>query len=149
MKQHFKLWQGFCKPYPETKRKTMRTLFASFLMLFATSLFAQTDITDQVVGYIKTANVKELAKHFADNIDLAVDDTDDIVSRAQAEQILKKFFDKNQPKNFAIKHSGVTKLGIEYRIGDLETSGGNFRVSINLKKVGDIYQIHQFRIEPA
>jgi len=62
-------------------------------------LFAQTDITDQVVGYIKTANVKELAKHFADNIDLAVDDTDDIVSRAQAEQILKKFFDKNQPKN--------------------------------------------------
>ena len=118
-------------------------------MLFATSLFAQTDITDQVVGYIKTANVKELAKHFADNIDLAVDDTDDIVSRAQAEQILKKFFDKNQPKNFAIKHSGVTKLGIEYRIGDLETSGGNFRVSINLKKVGDIYQIHQFRIEPA
>lgn len=127
----------------------MRTIFVSFLLLVATGLFAQNDITDQVVGYIKTANVKELSKHFADNIDLAVDDTDDIVSRAQAEQILKKFFDKNQPKNFTIKHKGTTQLGIEYRIGDLETSGGNFKVNINLKKVGDIYQIHQFRIEPA
>ncbi|MBX7093159.1 MAG: DUF4783 domain-containing protein [Flavobacteriales bacterium] len=127
----------------------MRTLFVSFLMLIATGLFAQADITDQVAGYIKTANVKELAKHFADNIDLAVEEVDDIYSRAQAEQILKKFFDKNPPKNFTIAHSGTSKLGIEYRIGDLETANGKFRVHINLKKVGDVYQINQFRIEPA
>lgn len=114
----------------------MKTLFVSFLFLLSTGLMAQADITDQIVGYIKTANTKELAKLFADNVDLAIEseDVDDIVSRAQAEQIVKKFFDKNAPKNFTIKHSGKSQLGIEYRIGELETSGGNFRVNINLKK---------------
>lgn len=127
----------------------MKTIFVSMLLLITTGLKAQTDITDQVVGFIKVGNTKELAKHFADNVDLAIepDDVDDIVSRAQAEQILKKFFDKNAPKNFTIKHKGTSQLGIEYRIGELETSGGNFRVNINLKKVGDVYQINQFRIE--
>lgn len=127
----------------------MKTIFVSFLLLVATGLNAQADITDQVVSLIKAGNTKELAKHFADNVDLAIepDNVDDIVSRTQAEQILKKFFDKNAPKNFTIKHKGTSQLGIEYRIGELETANGTFRVNINLKKVGDVVQINQFRIE--
>ncbi len=125
----------------------MKTTFLAFLMLFTTSVFAQTDITDQVTGHVKTANTKELAKLFLDDIDLAVEDTDDIVSRAQAEQILKKFFDKNQPKNFSIKHKGKSQVGVDYRIGDLETSGGNYRVTFSLKIVGDAYRVSSFRVE--
>lgn len=126
----------------------MKTLFITAVLILATMVTkAQTDITDQVAGFLKTGNVKELAKHFTDNIDLAVGDYDDIASKAQAEQILKKFFDKNQPKNFTVKHKGKTSLGVEYRIGELETSSGTFRVTFNLKTVGDSYQINLFRAE--
>jgi hypothetical protein len=126
----------------------MKTLIISTLFAIAAlAVKAQTDITDQVAGLLKTGNIKELAKHLTDNVDLAVGDYDDIASKAQSEQILKKFFDKNQPKNFTIKHKGKTSLGVEYRIGELETSGGNFRVTFNLKAVGDTYQINLFRVE--
>lgn len=118
-------------------------------MLVTVNLFAQTDITTDVEGLIKAGNAKELAKYFTDNIDLAIDhsDFDDIASKSQAEQILKKFFDECTVKSFTIKHTGKSQLGIEYRIGELETSCGKQRVTINLKKVGDVYLIHQLRIE--
>ena len=126
----------------------MKTLIISTIFSLAALVTrAQTDITEQVSSFLKTGNVKELAKHFTDNVDLAVGDYDDIASKAQAEQILKKFFDKNQPKNFTIKHKGKTSLGVEYRIGELETSAGTFRVTFNLKAVGDTYQINLFRAE--
>jgi hypothetical protein len=118
-------------------------------MFLSVNLFAQTDIKTEVEGFIKAGNAKELAKYFTDNIDLAIDteDFDDIASKSQAEQILKKFFDKCTVKSFSIKHSGKSQLGIEYHIGELETSCGKQRVTINLKKVGDENMIHQLRIE--
>jgi hypothetical protein len=121
----------------------------ALLMFVSMNIFAQTDITTDVEGLIKAGNSKELAKFFTDNIDLAIDhsDYDDIASKSQAEQILKKFFDACTVKSFSIKHSGKSQLGIEYRIGELETSCGKHRVTINLKKVGDVYLIHQLRIE--
>lgn len=127
----------------------MKKLLFLTLMMFSVNLFAQTDITSEVEGFIKAGNSKELAKHFTDNIDLAIDqqDFDDIASKSQAEQILKKFFDKCTVKSFSIKHSGKSQLGIEYRIGELETACGKQRVTINLKKVGDAFMIHQLRIE--
>lgn len=127
----------------------MKKILAAFLMFISVNLFAQTDITTDVEGLIKAGNSKELAKYFTDNIDLAIDhsDYDDIASKSQAEQILKKFFDACGVKSFSVKHSGKSQLGIEYRIGELETSCGKHRVTINLKKVGDAYLIHQLRIE--
>lgn len=113
------------------------------------NLFAQTDITNDVEGLIKAGNSKDLAKYFTDNIDLAIDhsDYDDIASKSQAEQILKKFFDACAVKSFSVKHTGKSQLGIEYRIGELESACGKHRVTVNLKKVGDAFLIHQLRIE--
>ena len=125
----------------------MKKVVFFLLMLVTAGANAQTDITNSVVAAVKTGNVEELSKYFADNIDLAVQDTDDIVSKAQAKQILKKFFDGCAAQDFVIKHQGKSQLGIEYRIGELKAACGTFRVNINLKQVGDSYQVNQFRIE--
>ena len=127
----------------------MKTSILGLLLIMSTSLFAQSDITNDVIGHIKTGNSKELVKHFAENVDVAIEpsNVDEIYSRVQAEQILKKFFDEYKPSNCTVKHSGTSQLGIEYRIGELTTAKGNFRISFNLKKVGDAYQIVQFHIE--
>ncbi len=127
----------------------MNKILTAFLMFISMNLFAQTDITNDVQGLIKAGNSKDLAKYFTDNIDLAIDhsDYDDIASKSQAEQILKKFFDACAVKSFSVKHTGKSQLGIEYRIGELESACGKHRVTINLKKVGDAFLIHQLRIE--
>lgn len=125
----------------------MKNLILLVAVLWTGVVSAQDAVTEQATKFIQAGNAKDLATLFADNLDLVVNDTDDIVSKAQAEQILKKFFENNVPKSFKIVHQGTTGLQIEYRIGELETSTGKFKVTINLKKAGETLVIHQFRIE--
>lgn len=104
------------------------------------------DIPEAISSAFKAGNSKELVKHFNSNIELVILENEDVYSKNQAEMILRDFFDKNPPKNFAILHQGG-KNGSKYAIGDLTTSKGNFRVYFLLKKREESFLIHQLRIE--
>lgn len=118
-------------------------------MLFLSSLiFSQDDITAKVKGHISTGNAKGLSTYFSGNIDLGVEDNEDVYSRTQAEMILKNFFAKNIPTSFTIIHKGESTMNVAYRIGTLKTKNGKeFRVTFNMKIVGNRYQIHQMQLE--
>ncbi len=120
-------------------------LFAS--LVWATGLFAQDDVKDKVVQAMRTGNSKELATHFIANIDLTVKETADVYSKAQAEQIVRKFFNDNPPVDLVIEHTGVSKVGDKYFIGILRTTNGYFRVTFFLKKTDTVFQVKQLRIE--
>ncbi|MFZ1686298.1 MAG: DUF4783 domain-containing protein, partial [Flavobacteriales bacterium] len=102
---------------------------------------------DQVVQAIKAGNSKMLAQHFIANIDLTTPGGSEIYSKAQAEQILRKFFDEHQPVDMVVEHSGESKQGDKYHIGILRTQKGYFRVTFFLKKSGEVLQVKQLRIE--
>lgn len=118
-------------------------------VLFSTGLFAQDAVKDQVVAALSTGNSKELAAHFIANIDLTVKETTDVYSKAQAEQILRKFFNDNPPVGHVIEHSGVSKSGDKYFIGILRTRTGHFRTTFFLKKTDATFQVKQLRIEDS
>lgn len=119
----------------------------SLLLIFVSPLFAGNNITEDVAAAIRTGNAKELSKHFKENIDLAIGEKEEVYSSAQAELILKDFFTKNVPKTFTIIHQGMSKLGLQYVIGNLVTSNGNFRVSFYIKKTLHGQFIQQLRID--
>ncbi len=124
------------------------------LVLFTTLLFtfglsAQDSVKDKVVQAMKTGNSKELAEHFIPNIDLTVKEASDVYSKAQAEQIVRKFFNDNPPVDLVIEHNGVSKLGDKYFIGILRTRTGYFRVTFFLKKTDGDLQVKQLRIETS
>lgn len=125
----------------------MKTLVTLALVLWTGIAFSQDPTTDKAVKAFQTGNSKELATLFADNLDLVIEDDNDIRSKDQAEQIVKKFFEKCQPKGFKINNSGTTPLGLVYRIGELETATGKYKVDIKLKKVGENMVISQLEIE--
>jgi len=104
------------------------------------------DLPDGIVTALKTGNSKELSKFFNSNIDLTVIEKQDIYSKPQAEVILKDFFSKNIPSNFAVIHQGGVE-GSKYVIGNLTTSGGTFRVTITVKTINTTQVIQQLRIE--
>lgn len=124
-------------------------------LLFFTLLFpvlglqAQDSVKDKVVQAMKTGNAKELAATFIPNIDLTVKESSDVYSRAQAEQILRKFFNDNPPVDLVIEHSGVSKFGDKYFIGILRTKSGYFRTTFFLKKGDEDFQVKQLRIESS
>lgn len=122
------------------------TLLFLSLML-SMGLHAQDDVKDKVVQAMRTGNSKDLALQFLPNIDLTVKETSDIYSRAQAEQIVRKFFNDNPPIDLVIEHSGVSKVGDKYYIGILRTRSGYFRTTFFLKKAESQFQVKQLRIE--
>lgn len=137
-----KLWLDFCTFYPMKKI----LLLNIFILLFSFA-FGGNDLVEKVSAAIREGNAKELSKYFRDNVDLAIGNKEEVYSTAQAELILKDFFSKNTPKSFTVVHQGMSKLGLQYVIGSLVTSNGNFRLSFYIKKTLHGQFIQQLRID--
>jgi hypothetical protein len=130
-----------------TIKKLVFTLFfISGFIIFSNQLKAQ--VPDEIIQSLKSGDSKKFSAYFNQNIDMAVLENDNVYSKAQAEQIVSKFFSSNTPENFNILHQGG-KEGAQYVIGNLVTSNGDFRVYFLLKKNAGKDYIHQLRIEAA
>ena len=129
--------------YPILKK----ALIVLVLLLSFSGLRAQEQVKDQVVSAISSGNAAALSKTMVANVDMTLPTASDYYSKAQAEQILRKFFDDHQPKGLVIEHEGTNRTGDSYYIGNLPTSNGDFRVTFFLKKSDSGYQVKQLRIE--
>lgn len=127
------------------KRGTLLLL----LSLLFSGVFAQNDVKDRVVQAIGRGNASGLAADLMPNVDLTLPDASDFYSKAQAQQILRKFFDGHAPRSMSIAHQGNNSMGESYYIGNLATANGDFRVTFFLKKNGDAFLVKQLRIENA
>jgi hypothetical protein len=121
---------------------TIIILFASFIFFVA-----KADIFDDIALALKTGNSKELAKYFRPRVELKVGSNEDIYSKAQAEMILKDFFEKNPPTDFSVKHRGASAKGLPYLIGYLYTPAAKYRTYILFKEEGDKLYIQEIKFD--
>lgn len=117
------------------------------LLVFSSTTVAQGDITPKVSDALKRGDAASLASFFMPQIDLTLNGEDGSYSAAEAQKILAAFFSQNTPQAFTVKHQGTSKLDDQYRIGDLNTAKGVFRVTFFMKKSGSSMQIKQIKIE--
>lgn len=127
-------------------KKTLVLLLSIFLI---NSAFAQADITPKVAESIKSGNSALLASYFMAQVELTIEDAEGTFSKADAEKKLAAFFGSHGVVSFEIKHQGTSKLDDQYRIGDLVTKNGTFRVTFFIRKNGNTMQIKQLKIEEA
>lgn len=106
--------------------------------------FAQ--IPDDIIFSLKTGNASKLAKHFSQNVELVVLDSENVYSKAHAQQVISDFFKKYPPQNFTIIHQGG-KDDSSYAIGNLQVKNDKFRVYFLIKSKNGASYIHQLRIE--
>ena len=125
----------------------MKILIVLISLLTSVTVQSQ-DMAGDVIASIKAGDSKSICKYFNDNVDLKVIAQEDIYSKAQAELIIKDFFNKHTPKTYIVAHKSTAKAGAEYTIGTLDTTNGKYRVYFLIKKVGDKMVVQQFRIEP-
>jgi hypothetical protein len=119
-----------------------------FLIFAALSLFSAATILDpyeDIANAIRSGDAKSVSKYFSSSVDLTIISREDVYSKAQAEQILKDFFNKNTPRSFSIIHRGESKDGSKYAIGTLTTSNGNYRTYYYFKVVGGSINIQELR----
>ncbi len=128
---------------PSIKRKGI--LFLIFAGIFSAGItYAQ--IPEEINTSLKSGNAKVLSDFFNQNVELVVPGSDNVYSKAQAQQIMSDFFSSHQPQGFSVIHQGG-KEGAQYVIGNMSTKKGTFRVYFLLKKNDGKNFIHQLRIE--
>ncbi len=126
----------------------MKKWISLTLLVFslASAIASVTEIFDEIAAGIKSGDVKMLSRNFNSSIDLTIGTAENTYSKAQAEQVLRDFFAANKPTGFTIVHQGLSKEGAKYAIGTMTTSqGGNYRVYLYVKQVGNTYQINELR----
>jgi len=119
-----------------------------FLIFAALSLFSAATILDpyeDIANAIRSGDAKSVSRYFSSSVDLTIISREDVYSKAQTEQILKDFFNKNTPRSFSIIHRGESKDGSKYAIGTLTTSNGNYRTYYYFKVVGGSINIQELR----
>lgn len=121
-------------------------LFMLGVLLMASQSYAQITIPEEILESLKTGDSKKLSEYFNQNVDLVILGSDNVCSKAQAQQIVNKFFSNNTPESFTVMHQGG-KEGDKYVIGNLKANTGIFRVTFLLKTNEGKDYIHQLRID--
>lgn len=130
------------------KISSMKRLLVSVVgILLVFALKAQTNEVGRISGALAAGNANGVSELFLTNVDLTVEANDDLYSKAQASQILRNFFERNQALKFIVNHEGTSRTNDIYKIGTLTTKTGAYRVTFFLKNEGGRYLIKELRIE--
>lgn len=112
-------------------------------MFTATGAFAQAEVVSSVKEAIRAGSSKECARFLNQNVDVTLDGEMNSYSKTQAEYILRDFFKNNPPASFDIVHQGSSKGGLRFAIGQYLSNDNTFRVFMRIKKVNNLYLIHE------
>jgi hypothetical protein len=116
---------------------------ATFLsMLLAFTAGAQ-DLFAPMKDAIKASNAKEVIKFFNTSVDMNLAGEASMYSKTQAEFVLRDFFKKFPATDFRIQHTGSSKGGLQFAIGEYVSNGDVFDVLIRVKEVSGAYLIHE------
>ncbi|MBK9320220.1 MAG: DUF4783 domain-containing protein [Bacteroidetes bacterium] len=103
--------------------KSLITILSLFL-LSVNIASAELDLLDDIANALRSGDAKSVSKYFGNSVDLTIITQEEVYSKVQAEQVLRDFFSKNQPRSFTIIHKGESKEGARYAIGSLITTQG-------------------------
>jgi len=133
------------------KFHTSALLLAIFLLTgsLLSEITAQTyTLSTSIAEAIKSGSASKLALHFNESVDLTLPGREGAVSKKQAEQILKKFFEDYPVKGFVSDHTGNSDKGSCYLIGTYtSTSNEKFRVYLLIKNTNNTSLIQQIQFE--
>jgi hypothetical protein len=128
--------------------KKMNARLAPLLSLFLlfVGLSFGADLLDEVANALRSGDAKSVSRYFGSSVDLSIASQEDVYSKTQAEQVLKDFFSKNQPRSFTILHKGESKEGAKYAIGRLLTAQGvSYRTYFYVKAQGNTPVIQELQ----
>jgi hypothetical protein len=117
--------------------------FTIIFMLAWQLTWAQADIFTPVRDAIKAGSAKEAVKSFNQSVDINLEGEIKTYSKAQSEFVLRDFFKKHPPTDFTIVHTGSSKGGLQYAIGNLKSNTETYSVLIRVKQEGNIYLVHE------
>lgn len=113
----------------------------------AAPLVEPADVLDDIAAGIRSGNAASLAQYFDNNVDITILDKESVYSKAQAQMVVKDFFQKYSVTSFTLIHRGTSAEGSLYGIGNLVTSSGVFRTYYFVKAKNGNHLLQELRFE--
>jgi Domain of unknown function (DUF4783) len=126
-----------------------------FLLITLTSTLSASNggpgnpsVLEAISNALSLGDADALSKHFADNIEISIQDNEQVLSKEKATEMVRGFFSTNKPKAFSQVHKGTSRANSDqYCIGNLTASNGAFRVYIYLKTTPNSMTIQEMRFD--
>ena len=120
-------------------------LFAlMFLPLLAATQTGMAQITDA----LNAGDIETLGSYFDESMELSILEEEGIYNKGQALQKVKRFLSSNTVNSFTEVHQGASRSSdSQYVIGDLQTSGGTYRVYLFLTNSNGKMIIQELRFD--
>lgn len=124
----------------------MMTLLLSILLLLGGNF--QSDVPySSVQSAFKSGNADAVAGTCKDKCLINILGEEGVYSKSQATQVLKNFFTKNPASSFSFIHKGSGSSEGAFGIGNYESRGTEYRVTIHFKKISGAFKIESITIE--
>ncbi len=123
--------------------KSKMWVFTFVFALITSLVSAQADIFSPMKDALKTGSAKEMVKHLNQSVDINLEGEVNTYSKAQAEFVLRDFFKKYPVSDFTVEHTGSSKNGLQYAIGNYKSNKDHFNVLIRVKQSANVYLIHE------
>lgn len=102
---------------------------------------------EKVAELFRQANVAELTKLFAANVEITMQNDENLYSKTQAGIILDKFFSQNKPVSVKVLHKINSSQNYVFGVLILNTQKGPYRIAVTLKQTGGTSELTELRIE--
>ena len=126
----------------------MKRFWILILLVFFTfnQVNAQNNIIDDISLGFANSDQQTIAKYIGNKVEINLFDLSGVYSKAQAEMVLKDFFDKYEVQSFQLFNKNNANGGpSKFAIGNLNTRNGNFRIFFILKEQEGAYFIQEMR----
>lgn len=103
----------------------------------------------EVVNMISGDNIGAVIRYFDNVVDITINDKQSTYSKAQAEMVIKSFFEKNGVSTFLVKYKGIAPNDESfYLIGDLKAGNrGVYRVYLFFKQKNKTHVLQEMKLE--
>ena len=135
--------------YSVTKKLNLVTAILVLLASLSPLILSgqeKSTIPENIVNATKNADSKGLALYFNEKIELIIPGKSGIYSKAQAEQVIKNFFETHPVTSFEIIHHGI-KDNSAYAIGKYISNKIHYRFYYRTQESEGKILIHQLWIE--
>jgi hypothetical protein len=96
-----------------------------------------------------SGDANKIVSYGKDNMILNVGDKEGAYAQSQAAQVLKEFFTKKPASSFKFTFKGEKTNEGTFAIGNYQSKGEAFRVTIKWKKIGTEFRIESIAIEKS
>jgi len=107
----------------------------------------QKDSFDTLSGYFRSSGSREIAAYFSPLIEMNILSDESEYSKAQAELILRDFFQRNKPVSVRVIHRLSSNPNFRFAVLSYQTDKDKYRVSISMSREGEKFLIKVIRIE--